>query len=1035
MSDNFQTNTASKRLLAVGIVVVAASVACDEDHRADLAVYGDHVPELTNRGEPFSAHYLAREANLDAGVVNPATKTLLTAAPGLQTPRGTTAWGVEAWAKYAFLGNYDNGGNGVFQDIEDQRFTVYDTERRSACSFDLNASRASNASVAYMAIANPTARRTRLFFEGVASRGSGGYPFGFVRVDLDNASPCSTSSGWTVKGFIAEDLNRAAAAAGQPVVCPDEPDQPNSFWCYFDGMTLLRHDAATNTSTLVLSNWMHSRIAVVQIDGNETLRVPAVHLLPYWQPEVANTNPDACYKLLPVGPAGADPTRPVTDQRFMQAFDKVCAPADAPNCAVRDTCPFTNTACSGSCAQAYCSKEYLGSYCPVPAAGTLCGGQPASCSNCPMYNPFSKQVECVRLNALNQPILGQPTNQCLRLHANATCAVQTYPEHGNLRQANCGSCPAPATPAQEYGFNGSTGALRATSKIFLRETGEGLVVSAGGYSRRGDLVLTAMRFAPDRAHVIRYGRPAGGEHPYFDASAALSSRQGALVAASWSREWPLSRAWYSFPGPSVEVGDHLYLISALSVQRMTYSASSWGWDANYKSSFGYSAPMQSIPDSQVPAPQTLPQESYYCATASVVSCTSSSSCGAGRECVLPGGYCAPLGALGCQVDADCPSGQICPRKRCSVTKKPCQATSECGASGGTCSNYGGLGELPPQNMRLGGSPPSLWMTPHFGSGRGVRARLNAYLTRIPVSVALPGENTTTVQPALAWSGHLSCPSEKCDRLWLIAAPGGVLRYRTRDQGLWTGWHSLPSNVPITGGVSAVLTGTQLDFSDAHMELFGRNASGALYLSRLTAPLDCSPGSSCSWSPWTAVAGAPASNFEPSTTMTFIGDPPALFVAVTDTSGQLRVAERRGATWTAWRTIAGLLSDAAPSLMYKLDDGEVWLFARERQTAVIRYARVDAGNAGPWTTAGRAGAVQPWATGPVAAYTGMVRVLASSANEASSVYQTTFSDQGWDDWTKTSATARATRTPAATQLNADLNVVTVNGTTMSEQLVK
>jgi hypothetical protein len=66
---------------------------------------------------------------------------------------------------------------------------------------------------------------------------------------------------------------------------------------------------------------------------------------------------------------------------------------------------------------------------------------------------------------------------------------------------------------------------------------------------------------------------------------------------------------------------------------------------------------------------------------------------------------------------------------------------------------------------------------------------------------------------------------------------------------------------------------------------------------------------------------------------------------------------------------------------------------------------------------------------------MVRVLASSANEASSVYQTTFSDQGWDAWKKTSAPARSTRTPAATQFSGDLNVITVNGTTLSEQLVK
>jgi hypothetical protein len=61
------------------------------------------------------------------------------------------------------------------------------------------------------------------------------------------------------------------------------------------------------------------------------------------------------------------------------------------------------------------------------------------------------------------------------------------------------------------------------------------------------------------------------------------------------------------------------------------------------------------------------------------------------------------------------------RKRCSLTQKPCQTESECGTveDGDKCVNYGGLGEVPPPFVKLGGSPPSLWMTPHFGSGRGV----------------------------------------------------------------------------------------------------------------------------------------------------------------------------------------------------------------------------------------------------------------------------------------------------------------------------
>ena len=68
----------------------------------------------------------------------------------------------------------------------------------------------------------------------------------------------------------------------------------------------------------------------------------------------------------------------------------------------------------------------------------------------------------------------------------------------------------------------------------------------------------------------------------------------------------------------------------------------------------------------------------------------------------------------------------------------------------------------------------------------------------------------------------------------------------------------------------------------------------------------------------------------------------VFVAVKDTAGQIWLAERRAGTWSAWRAIAGLTSDAAPALVFKADDNQVWLFARDRQNGAIRFARVDGG---------------------------------------------------------------------------------------------
>jgi len=166
----------------------------------------------------------------------------------------------------------------------------------------------------------------------------------------------------------------------------------------------------------------------------------------------------------------------------------------------------------------------------------------------------------------------------------------------------------------------------------------------------------------------------------------------------------------------------------------------------------------------------------------------------------------------------------------------------------------------------------------------------------------------------------------------------------------------------------------------------------------------------------------------------------VFVAAKDPAGQIWLAERSAGTWSAWRAIPGLTSDASPSLVFKLDDLQVWLFARERQSGAIRYVRVDGGRAAPWTTAGGAGPGLPWSTAPTAVYTGAmdtgrVRLLVGSGTLPSVTYQTTFADGAWDSWKPITSGAGTTRRPAAANVNGDLNVVTTYVTNLQEQLVK
>src|SRR5262245_42908825 len=266
------------------LVCIAALVGCeDPDLRADIVVYGDHLPEHTNTGDPFPNPFTARSLASDA-VTTAAFKEI----PGLRHPRGTASWGIAAWAKYVFLGNYDHRGSGAFQHIEDQRIGHYDSERKEFCQLDLDPARSTNAGIEWLSVANPRARRTRVFYEGIATQNSRAFPFGFVTADLDNADPCDPDAGWVAssKGFLPADLNAAARAAGQPEVCSDaKPADPADGWCGFDGMAVLHHDDATNTDTVEIGNWMNNRIAIVQIDGADQLRVLKVHVLPLWQPD------------------------------------------------------------------------------------------------------------------------------------------------------------------------------------------------------------------------------------------------------------------------------------------------------------------------------------------------------------------------------------------------------------------------------------------------------------------------------------------------------------------------------------------------------------------------------------------------------------------------------------------------------------------------------------------------------------------------------------------------------------------------------
>jgi hypothetical protein len=618
------------------------------------------------------------------------------------------------------------------------------------------------------------------------------------------------------------------------------------------------------------------------------------------------------------------------------------------------------------------------------------------------------------------------------------CAPDGTP--GCASKAACEALPAVASPIQEYRFDTVAQTLQPTSFLFWAaacdlahaDTApcEGLSSMQGGYSKTGDLFLSTSRPvlpAGRQARIIRYPL-VNGEHAFRDTAVTPTSREVHVVPAPVSRDYPLKTApgfaFLSLPLASLEVENTMMILSKDTLEREVAGFGTWKLAPELTLSLGVGTPAEA-----------LPQESFVCSMATTQMCTQTSDCPIDHSCE-PNHTCRPR--RGCDVDTDCPTGQSCPHKVCAGTRVPCDDNASCAS--GRCVSAGGLGEIPPHNLALGGSPPSLWMSPAAGPAPGPRSTVSAYLTRVPVAVTLPGDHTTQVAPALAWSVKPTCSSSKCDRLWLIGAPkgtaAGTLRYRTRDQGLWSSnWSALPSNVAVAGGAAAVYTASNAELTDATVEVFARRQSdGSLQHTQLATPIDCAPGS-CAWTPWDAVPASPVTDTEPAAAIAALQSTAFVFVAVKDPTGQLWLNRRGPGGWGTWRIVPGLISDGSPSLVFKADDQQVWLFARDHQSGAIRYARVDGSEPGAWATAGGAGAVLPWTTAPTASYTGMVRLLVGSGTFPSHTYQTTFSNGAWDAWRPIVSGGGTTRRPAAANASGDLTVVTTFVTDMQEQLVK
>lgn len=404
-----------------------------------------------------------------------------------------------------------------------------------------------------------------------------------------------------------------------------------------------------------------------------------------------------------------------------------------------------------------------------------------------------------------------------------------------------------------------------------------------------------------------------------------------------------------------ELQGSMYIAGAESIERASLAYGAWWLDSTYKAALPFN---------------TLPAESRYCADNS--------------------GYCA------------CPSG--------TPGNQSCADNAHCGA-GVACvvrpeTDFGDAGQ---KVLIIGGSPASLWAPSHYGPTGTSPARIpgnNLYWHRIPVVSSLPDGNSS-IRPGLVWSG---------DRLWMVAEHGGTLKYRVRDDGIWSGWYSLSTNIAVAGGAALTSDGSTV-------ELFARGAAdGKIYTSALSSSVGCTPGT-CIWTGWQAISGGMTTDVDPAVAM---GGSDLMLVVRDATGGVARRRLRSAGTWGSWKPIGGQALNAAMSIAWNSVLGEFWVVARDPSTGTIRWTSfTPEGSPAAWQDISPATSVLPWNIAPSIAFDGTaMHVFTAASAYPQYVYQSVAGSNGvWGAWTRPISAPISTRQVGAAVVNGDVNVVT------------
>src|SRR4030095_10582474 len=144
---------------------------------------------------------------------------------------------------------------------------------------------------------------------------------------------------------------------------------------------------------------------------------------------------------------------------------------------------------------------------------------------------------------------------------------------------------------------------------------------------------------------------------------------------------------------------------------------------------------------------------------------------------------------------------------------------------------------------------------------------------------------------------------------------GELKYRVRDDGVWSTWQSLaPNNITPVGGAAVIANPTTV-------RMYAHDAAGRVWEKVLSSGTGCAVGS-CTWSSWTGLSSTVTTDMD--VAATFAGGLKYHVVVRNRLNQKISATYWNGSKWVSWFSVGNQTTDAAPAITYHPADFRVWI---------------------------------------------------------------------------------------------------------------